>query len=140
MFPLKFKYGLFSERAQQYFSILNHSKKKNAVLIEQSAGPPEPGQEALGVPKVKRNWLRSACGRISRRKGKEMGNGERRAGRRRLEQDREKTERGGGWGVGGGSVFVHCVKCDHVLEPLRQLGKFPCPWLPAGNTLKRHQG
>ena len=53
---------------------------------------------------------------------------------------KRQSEREKGWGCRWWKCFVHCVKCDHVLEPLRQLGKFPCPWLPAENTLRRHQG
>lgn len=49
--------------------------------------------------------------------------------------EKEGSERGGG----GASVFVHCVKCDHVLELLRQLGSSPAPGFQLG-TLRGDSG
>lgn len=64
-----------------------------------------------GAPEVIRNWLRSARGRISKT-GRKRG--------RKGDGTGRQAEEGGlrvGAG-GGGNVFVHCVKRDHVPEQL----------------------
>lgn len=58
-------------------------------------------------------------------RGEGMKNAERT--QREWEDRAEGGEREWVGGVGSGSVFVHCVKCDHVLELLRQLGSSPVP-------------
>ncbi|CAB1424762.1 unnamed protein product [Pleuronectes platessa] len=104
----------------------------------------KPGQEVLGAPKVNRAALsawayhQEARGG-ERRKGKEMGIGERpRRGEgaarfKRHSREQAGRERGSAAAPGEEEevvevFFVHCVKCDHVLELCAQTaGKFPLP-------------
>lgn len=87
--------------------------------------PPETGQEALMHQRSKGTGFDQCVG-VSP-EGRERGRNEkcRKNAKGVGGASREKTERVGG--VGSGSVFVHCVKCDHVLELLRQLGSSPVP-------------
>lgn len=94
--------------------------------------PPEPGQEVPAHQRSRGSGFHHCVGVSA--EGRERGGGEeletwmereeRRKGRARRERERERD---GAGGLGGGSVFVLCVKCDHVLELLRQLGSSPAP-------------
>lgn len=119
------------------------------ALIGPSAGLQSLDRKCWVYQKVKRNWLWSACGRISRRQGegrkgkKKWRKAEEGEGGARFKRDsREKTgrEREEGW-RGGRWWKCFCALCEMWSCPgaAQTAGKFPCPWLPAGNTLRRHQ-
>lgn len=117
----------------------NTKKPLTAAVTGQSVGlqsldrkcRPTKGQEEVAFHQCV-GVSPEGAGREEERGGEEkgMGNVDGEGGAKEKEREGGGEEgwfRGGRGGLGGGSVFVLCVKCDHVLELLRQLGSSPAP-------------